>query len=191
LDGEMGAVYKRLIASVGAGAQDVRASQRKWVTAVRDRCADMGCLIEAYETRIFQGRTGLSRLGVNDEDIATFMDVEKPYRRDTAAPPHPVATPVAAAPTVALQPVPGRANAATVAVPVSTRGAIGAPFDEIHALFCKNQRTPLNLTETIRLNELTMEQQRLTRVAMDRNDMNGMQKLVIQGAKALDLGTCT
>jgi hypothetical protein len=58
-------------------------------------------------------------------------------------------------------------------------------------LFCKNQRTPLNLTETIRLNELTMEQQRLTRVAMDRNDMNGMQKLVIQGAKALDLGTCT
>ena len=74
--------------------------------------------------------------------------------------------------------------------PVPLGGSIGAPFDEIHTIVCKERRTQLTSTDTIRLSELMMEQQRLTQAAMERNDVPTVHAITSQLARANDTSTC-
>ena len=97
-----------------------------------------------------------------------------------------------------LQPAVSNQYAASTAVsaprerPVQapSDGFIGAPFDEMHQLFCTDRLRRLTAPETNRLAELTQEQQRLTLAAMNQNDVAAANKLAIQAAKAVNTETC-
>lgn len=85
-------------------------------------------------------------------------------------------------------------TAATV-VEGAVKAAVGVvqmspPFDEMHLIFCEQHKNQAVDSGVIRLSELVLEQQRLTKEAMAANDLTKMQQLVIMAAKALNTEDC-
>ena len=82
----------------------------------------------------------------------------------------------------------------------SADSSLGAPFDEIHTLFCKQtQNGVLSQTDTIRLAELTIELQNKSIEIMKLKDGDAIdkaslliknQEISIKTAKALNTETC-
>lgn len=75
----------------------------------------------------------------------------------------------------------------------AVKGSLGAPFDEMHELFCKSERRQLTQTETIRLAELSGQNQRLVVENMKNTGFEGitkMQEININTAKAMNKETC-
>ncbi len=78
-------------------------------------------------------------------------------------------------------------------VSASTNSSIGAPFDEMHTLFCKTQSGGLSQTETIRLAEITTEVQNKVIEIMKLNNTEAIiknQEITIKMAKAINKETC-
>ncbi len=74
-----------------------------------------------------------------------------------------------------------------------TGESLGAPFDEIHILFCKSEKGKLSQTETIRYGELTMEHSKMAIDKMKETDTEAMlknQEFIIKTAKAMNNETC-
>lgn len=88
LDSEYGAVFEGLLARSSAKA-DVRSGARSWLTNVRNRCQDSGCLRAAYRERIANIRALNGDELVAQEPIRQPAQVsakELPHSQGTAAP---------------------------------------------------------------------------------------------------------
>ncbi|WP_353936143.1 lysozyme inhibitor LprI family protein [uncultured Herbaspirillum sp.] len=53
LDGILDRTYKAVL-KVSTTRNSLRIDQRQWLSRVRNRCKDVACLVEVYETRIFE-----------------------------------------------------------------------------------------------------------------------------------------